>query len=111
MVSVLLATIVLQAGFNPPLAGASDAIKMLFQYSLWTATLFTLKAMYIVVIITPISCEMESKTLSTTHFCMAVATFSIMVAFCTATAALSKTLCSCLVGGCLVLLAIMKFLS
>lgn len=107
MIAVLLATVVLSVGLNPPSSIGSFTMKIIFQITFWIAAVFSLAALLLLGIVTPTSFHMQSRV---AYISIEVAMVCVVVAFGATTLSVENNLFSIIVGGTIGLIGVIVFL-
>lgn len=109
MIAVLLATIVLSVGLNPPSSIDTLGVKIIFQITFWIAAVFSLAALLVLGVVTPTSFEMQVRIFRCGFFAISVAMVCVFVAFGATTISIATNLLTGIVGGVIGVIGLIMF--
>ncbi|CAH8268374.1 unnamed protein product [Arabidopsis lyrata] len=109
MIAVLLATIVLTVGLNPPSTIDTISVKIIFQITFWIAAVFSLAALFILGMVTPTSFDMQVHRFRCAFVSISVGLICVVVAFVASTVSMTSNLFARIVGGLIGAIGIVVF--
>lgn len=109
MIAVLLATIVLTVGLNPPSTIDTISVKIIFQITFWIAAVFSLAALFILGMVTPTSFDMQVHIFRCAFVSISVGLICVVVAFGASTVSMTSNLFARIVGGLIGAIGIVVF--
>ncbi|CAL9246655.1 unnamed protein product [Arabidopsis halleri] len=109
MIAVLLATIVLTVGLNPPSTINTFSVKIIFQITFWIAAVFSLAALFMLGLVTPTSFDMQVRIFRGAFVLISVGLICVVVAFGASTVSMTSNLVALIVGGFIGVIGIVVF--